>query len=196
MKKSRAVTALVLVVALVLSLAAGFLLRGPYTFALNLSPADVTVERIAGRDALVIDHPDFSPTGFDSFFSASFDITFDDNDNYIDIREVAVLVGPFSQLPEHLQPVIIRNGVGSGLLPYKVRYWDGEKFVILGKLRVERVGNGNEDRFSWVPENSHPTEQTGAQRDTTTNQAKKTAPQTDSPSNASGLPPSHGSPSK
>jgi hypothetical protein len=157
MKMSRVVTVSVLAVAFVLSLAAGFWLRGPYTLALNLSPADVTVERIAGCDALVIDHPEFNPTGFDSFFSAFFDITFDDNDNYIDIREVAVLVGPFSHLPEHLQPVIIRNGVGSGLLPYKVRYWDGEKFVILGKLRVEQVGNGNEDRFSWVPENSQPT---------------------------------------
>jgi hypothetical protein len=107
-----------------------------------------------------------------------------------------VLRAPFLQHPEHLQPVIIRNGILSGPVPYKVRYWDGERFVILGKLRVEQVGNGNEDRYSWVPENSQSTEQTGAHQHTTTNKATKTAPQNKLPSNAGGSPTRNAEPSK
>jgi hypothetical protein len=111
----------------------------------------VTIEKIAGRESLVIDYQpdDFSPTGFDFLYRSFFDVTFDYNDNHIDIRNMAVLKNLFSWHDEHQQPLIICGGLCSGLLPYEVRYWDGGKFVVLGKLRVEQVGNGN--KLTWHP---------------------------------------------
>ena len=92
---------------------------------------NVTVERVAGEDALVVSLPEHPPLAQSSFYSVDFDY----QEGHIDISEIRVAWNPFSRNSYGRPPVVIRYG----LLPktYKVRYWNGERFVPLGRLTVE-----------------------------------------------------------
>ena len=91
----------------------------------------VTVEKVAGEDALVVSVPEHPPLAQSSFYGVDFDY----QDGHIDISEIRVLWNPFSRNSYGRPPVVIRYG----LLPktYRVRYWNGERFVLLGTLTVE-----------------------------------------------------------
>jgi len=94
---------------------------------------NVTVEKVAGEDALVVSVPEHPPLAQSSFYCVDFDY----QEGHIDISEVRMLWNPFSRNSYGRPPLVLRYG----LLPqtYKVRYWSGERFVSLGTLTVSEA---------------------------------------------------------
>ena len=83
------------------------------------------------KDVLVIDGFDHPPWAQVHFVAPDFDY----DKNTITIIEWYVRFNPFASYWAHGRwPLVIRNGLLPGT--YSVRYWNGEKYVLLGRLEV------------------------------------------------------------
>lgn len=128
------------VVSFVVGLVIAFWLSRLDRDRLGIRESWITVRNIAGRESLVIDMPEQSPAGIP--YSCDFiDVAIDDQSRCVDISHVVMLLNPFSRSCESNQPIVVRNDLSPGA--YTVRYWDGNRFVILGRLSVEQARMGN-----------------------------------------------------
>lgn len=118
-----------------------FWVSSTHSWGVNLR--SVTLEKVGGKDALVLSMQPHNPWEHSSFY----DVSFDYEARLVDVTEMRILWNPFSPHCYERGPVIICNGL-FGPESCTVRYWDGDQFVVLGEVEVEEVGF-DENKLTW-----------------------------------------------